>query len=138
MDPLSAVQEELFRRAGEQLRAGFGELVIQSPDEPAFFVGLGATGVRVDVEPLGEDEAILEAYCWLAQGLRIDAEVGLFLARRNVELRIGSLCIDDEDAIILQHGMFAESLVPGTLERIVRVLADLATELESELRSRFS
>lgn len=138
MEPLTVAQEALLGRTGERLRERFGELVVQSPDEPAFFVGLGATGVRIDVQPFGDDEAVLEAYCWLAQGLRVDAEVGLFLARENVELRIGSLCIDGENAILLQHALFTDSLTTDTLERVVRLLAGLGEQLESELRSRFS
>lgn len=138
MQPLTEAQRELFERAGAQLRAAFGELVVASADEPAFFVALGEPGVRVNVEALGEDEAVLEAYCWLARELSIDAEVAMFLARQNVELRFGSLCIDGEDAIILQHALFAESVVPEVLERVVRLLAAFGQELEPELRARFA
>ena len=132
-----APQRRLYEQAGRHLRAGFDELVLESPDEPAFFVRLGSVGVRVNVEPAGEDAAILEAYAWLARDLPIDAEVGLFLARRNVELRFGSLCIDAEDAVILQHALFEESVSEPALERLVRLLADTADTLDAELRSRF-
>ncbi len=129
-------QQRLYEEAGRCLRAGFGELVLESPDEPAFFVRLGSVGVRVNVEPAGEDAAILEAYAWLARDLAIDAELGLFLARHNVELQFGSLCVDVEDAVILQHALFEESVSEPVLERLVRLLAHTADTLDAELRAR--
>lgn len=130
-------QQELFVRTGEWLRGSFGELLLSSPDEPAYFVRLGPIGVRVNVEPIGEDDAVIEAYAWVARDLRVDAEVGLHLARQNVELRIGSLCIDDEDAIILQHVLFSDAASEAVLERVVRVLAGMAEQLDEDLRTRF-
>jgi hypothetical protein len=133
----SAAQQQLFARTGEWLRASFGELLLESSEEPAYFVRLGPVGVRVNVEAVGEDEAVIEAYSWVARGLRIDAEVGLHLARQNIELRIGSLGIDGEDAIILQHALFADAASEPVLERVVRVLAGVAEQLDDDLRTRF-
>ena len=133
----TAAHQRLFEQIGGFLRTGFDELVLASPDEPAYFVRLGAVGVRVNVEAAGEAEALIEAYSWLAPQLRIDAEVGLHLARLNVELRVGSLCIDAEDAIILQHALFAEAVSAPVLERLVRLLAHTAETLDAELRAEF-
>jgi hypothetical protein len=133
----TAAQEHLFGQVGTLLRAAFDELVLESPEEPAYFVRLGPLGVRVNVEVAGEDAAVVEAYSWLAPDLRVDAEVGLHLARQNVELRFGSLCIDAEDAIILQHALFPEAVSGAVLERLVRALAQTAETLDSELRVQF-
>lgn len=126
-----------MRRTDELLHASFGELVLASETEPAFFVALGPVGVRVNVESIGDDAAMVEAYAWIAQRVSITPELGLFLVQRNVELRFGSLCIDEEGAIVLQHALFAEAVGVDVLERLVRILAHLGEELDEELRERF-
>jgi hypothetical protein len=128
----------LYRQTGELLRLTFGERVQESPHEPAYFVGLGRIGVRVNVEPVGDGDAVLELYAWIAQGLSITPAIGVYLARRNVELRFGSLCIDGEDAIILQHALFSEAVSGVILERLVRVMAESAEALDDELKARFA
>jgi hypothetical protein len=120
------------------LRAAFGERVLTSPDERAYFVGLGRIGVRVGVEAVADGDAVLELYAWIAQGLAITPALGLYLVRRNVELRFGALCIDGEDAIILQDALFSEAAGGAMLERLVRVLAESAEALDDELKQRFA
>jgi hypothetical protein len=112
--------------------------VRESPDEPAYFVGLGRIGVRVNVEAVADGDAVLELYAWIAQGRAITPALGLYLARRNVELRFGALCIDGEDAIILQHALFSEAAGGVILERLVRVMAESAEALDAELTQRFA
>jgi hypothetical protein len=50
-----------------------------------------------------------------------------------VELSFGALCIDGEDAIILQHSLFRESVDEVVLPRLVGVLASTAESLDDEL-----
>lgn len=134
----NAAQAECHRRAGEDLRATFGELVRDAPAEPAYFVALGSIGVRVEVGAVGDDEAVIDVYSWLAQRLPITPELGLFLARRTAELGFGALSIDAEDAIILQHSLFAEGANAVVLPRLVALIASTAEVLDDELRARFS
>jgi hypothetical protein len=137
MDSLTDAQQLLLRLTGALLHASFDELVLASEEEPAFFVRLGAIGVRVNVEPIGDDSAIVEAYAWIGQELAITPELGLFLVQRNVELRVGALCVDQEGSIFLQHALFAESVNEVVLERLVRILATNAERLDDELTDRF-
>jgi hypothetical protein len=137
VQPATPAQDELYRRAGRHLRAAFGEPVLEAPDEPAYFVPLGSIGVRVNIEPIGEHDAVLQAYAWVAQGLPVTPEIGLYLAERNIELRFGSLCVDGEDAIILQHTLFSEATSETVLDRLVRAIAESAQTLDDELRLRF-
>jgi hypothetical protein len=137
VERLTAAQRELLASTGAKLRSAFGDAVIESPDEPAYFVGLGSIGVRVDVEPVGEDDAVIAAYSWIAQGLPVTPEVGLALAERNAELRFGALSVDGEGAIILGDALFAEGAAGQVLARLVRILAESAEALDAELRAGF-
>jgi hypothetical protein len=134
----TAAQRELLASTGAKLRAEFGDAVIESPDEPAHFVRLGSIGVRVDIEPAGDDDAVIAAYSWIAQGLRVTPEIGLVLAERNAELRFGALSVDGEGAIILGDALFADGASGSVLARLVRILAESAEALDAELRSRFA
>lgn len=138
MEPVNPAHEQLYRRTGGLLRNAFGERVLESPDEPAYFVPLGKIGVRVNVEPVADGDAVIESYSWIAQGLAVTPAIGLYLAQRNVELRFGSLGVDGEGAIILQHSLFSEGADSIVLERLVRVMAESAEALDGELRERFA
>jgi hypothetical protein len=120
------------------LGEAFGECVLIAPDQPSLFVRRGSIGVRLDVVDAPGGDALLECYAWVAQGLPITSELGLYLVKRNVELHFGALAIDGEGAIMLQHALFAGSVVDGGLVRLVRVLADTADVLDAEIRGRFS
>jgi hypothetical protein len=134
---MTPAQRELFARAGAQLRRCFEGQVAASEQEGAYFVAIGQGGVRVNVAALGEASAMLDACVWIGRGLTASAELGLYLARRNAELPIGSLCIDDDGQIFLQHALLAESVEPSALERVVRYLAHAAETLDEELQTRF-
>ncbi len=134
---MSDAVPSLHQRTGCQLRAAFGDSVLESPDEPAYFVPRGRIGVRVGVQPAGEDDAVLEVYSWIAQGLPVSPELGLYLAERNATLRFGLLSIDGEGAIILQHALFREETSEQTLARLVGVMAETADVLDRELLDRF-
>jgi hypothetical protein len=138
VEELTPVQRELLASTGHKLRSAFGDAVIESPDEPAYFVGLGSIGVRVEVEPVGADDAVIAAYSWIAQGLRVTAELALDLVQRNAELRFGALSVDGEGAIILGDALFADGASEKVLARLVTVLAATAEALDAELRERFA
>jgi hypothetical protein len=134
---VTTAQTELHQRVGVQLREAFGELVAEAPDGSAFFVPLGRIGVRVEVEAVGDGNALVEAYSWIARDLTVDDPLGSFLAHRNAGLRFGTLCVDGEGAVILRDALFPESVSKTVLARLVRLLADTADELDEELRKRF-
>lgn len=134
---MTSAQTDLHRHVGVQLAEAFGELVKEAPDGSAFFVPLGRIGVRVEVEAVGEENALVEAYCWIAQGLTVDDALGSFLAHRNAGLRFGGLCVDGEGAVIFRHALFAEAASKIVLARLVEVMANTADTLDEELRERF-
>jgi hypothetical protein len=133
---VTAAQTELRDRVGGYLRESFGELVREAPGEPAFFVAIGRTGVRVEIEAIGAEAAIVECYCWIAQGVLADEELGAFLAHRNASLRFASLCVDGEGAVVIRHAMFSEATSKDLLGRLVQTLAMAADELDLEILGR--
>jgi hypothetical protein len=138
LEPLTPPQQRLYTRTGELLRESFEDGVLALEEEPAYYVRLGRIGVRINVEPVGESDAVLETYSWVAQELETTSELGRYLAERNVQLRFGSLCIDGEGAILLQHALFAEATNEVVLTRLVRIMAESADALDQELRDRFA
>jgi hypothetical protein len=137
MSELTPAQRDLLDRIRPMLWEAFGERVLIAPDQPSLFVRRGSIGVRLDVVDAPGGDALLECYAWVAQGLPITPELGLYLVQRNVELHFGALAIDGEGAIMLQHALLAESVLDGVLVRLVRVLADTADVLDAEIRGRF-
>lgn len=127
----------LYEQAGKWLRRSFAGEVSEAEDESAYYVARGRIGVRVQVTPVGDEDVVLEAYSWVAQGLHVTPEVGLYLAERNAELRFGALEVDGEGAIILGHTLFADGAGEVVLVRLVEVLAETAEALDGELRRRF-
>jgi hypothetical protein len=129
-------QAELFDRTLVYLRESFGELVSSVPGDPALFVAIGRVGVRVEIEAVGEDAAIVECYSWIAQGAVVDEHLAAFLARRSASLRFASLCVDGEGAVIVRHALFSEGTSKELLARLVSSLAVAADTLDLEIRGR--
>jgi hypothetical protein len=138
--PVSTAQDELHRRVGAELREAFGELVQEAPapHEPAYFVALGRVGVRVEVEAVGSENALIETYSWIAQQLTVDDRFAAFLVRRNAGMRFSALCVDGEGAIILRQALFPEQLSKAVLVRLIELMSSTADTIDQELRERFA
>jgi Putative bacterial sensory transduction regulator len=130
---VTSAQTELHDRVATYLRESFGELLSHAPSEPAFFVALGRVGVRVEIEAVGADAAIVECYSWIAQSAVVDEHLAAFLSRRNASMRFASLCVDGEGAVIIRHALFAEATSKELLARLVGALAMAADELDLEI-----
>ena len=135
---VSTAQDELHRRVGVELREAFGELVQEAPHEPAYFVALGRIGVRVEVEAVGGENALIETYSWIAQQLTVDERIAAFLVRRNAGMRFSALCVDGEGAIILRQALFPEQLSKAVLVRLLELMSTTADTIDQELRERFA
>lgn len=136
--PVSSAQDELHQQVGAELREAFGELVREAPDEAAYFVALGRIGVRVEVEPVGGENALIETYSWIAQQLTVDDSIAAFLVRRNAGMRFAALCVDGEGAIILRQALFPEQLSKTVLVRLLELMSAAADTIDQELRERFA
>lgn len=134
---MSVAQEELLELTGRHLREAFGELVKDAPGEAAFFIPLGRLGVRVEIEAIGDQQALVEVYSWVAQRIVVDDGLTDFLVRRNAGLRFGALCVDGEGDIIFRHALFPDGAGKPVLRRLIEVMADTADTLDEEIRSRF-
>ena len=122
-------------RVGRWLRVAFGDAVAEAPSDPtAYYVAQGRIGVRVNVVPVGDGDAVIEAYSWIGQGVPITDWLGRYLAERNAELRFGTLSIDGEGAIILAHSLFGDGADEVVLPRLVRIISETADALDEELR----
>jgi hypothetical protein len=135
---MTATGDTLHHQLRRALHEAFGELVREAPEEPAFYVPCGRIGVRVEVEEVGDGNALIECYSWVAQGLPIDGHVCEFLVRRNAGLRFGALCVDGEGAIFLRHALFAEQLQEPVLARLIEILGSTADSIDDELTERFA
>ncbi len=137
MPELTPAQRDLLDQIGPILGRAFGDEVLVAPDQPSLFVRRGSIGVRVDVAPTPSGDAVVECYAWVAQDVAITAELGLYLAQRNVELHFGALAIDGDSAVMFQHALFADAVSEPVLVRLIRVLAQTADVLDAEIRARF-
>lgn len=135
---VSTAQDELHRRVGVELREAFGERVQEAPHEPAYFVALGRIGVRVEVEAVGGENALIETYSWIAQQLTVDDQITAFLVRRNAGMRFSALCVDGEGAIILRQALFPEQLSKTVLVRLLELMSATADTIDQELREQFA
>ena len=130
---MTSAQTELHDRVEGYLRESFGDLLSSAPSEPAFFVALGRVGVRVEIEAVGADAAIVECYSWIAQSALVDENLAAFLSHRNASMRFASLCVDGEGAVIIRHAMFSEATSKELLARLVQSLAAAADEVDLEI-----
>jgi hypothetical protein len=135
---VSTAQDELHARVGAELREAFGERVQEAPNEPAYFVALGRIGVRVEVEAVGSESALIETYSWIAQSLTVDDRIAAFLVRRNAGMRFSALCVDGEGAIILRQALFPEQLSKAVLVRLLELMSATADTIDQELREQFA
>lgn len=138
MDFANRAQQHCYEQAQRHLEGAFGPQVQEHPHEPSFFVATGRVGVRVDVTAVGEDDAVIDVLSWIAQGLPVTPDVGEWLARRAISLGFGALAIDGEDAIILQHSLFAEGANGVVLPRLVALMGTTADAIDAELREEFT
>lgn len=138
MDFANRAQEQCYTQAQRDLDGAFGERLQAHPAQPSLFVKQGRVGVRVDVTPVGADAAVIGVLSWIAQGLPVTPAVGEWLARRASRLNFGALAIDGEDAIVLQHALFAEGANGVVLPRLVVLMASTADAIDAELRAAFA
>ena len=134
---MTAAQQETHGLVRAALQEAFGAQVREAPSEPAFHVPLGRIGARVEVVAIGDSDAAIDVYAWIAQGLEATPEMAAFLAVRNAGLRFGALCVDGDGDVIFRHALFPDGASTAVLSRLVMVIATTAEDLDDELRSRF-
>ncbi len=130
-------QEDLYARVATYLRQGFGELAQASDDSPLFSIWLGNVGIRVAVEAVGEDRAVVDVATWLGRGVSVTEEVAHHLLRKNTELRFGTLGVDEDGDITFDYSLLGESVTKDALSRVVRIFSATADQLDNELMMRF-
>lgn len=137
MTPASEAYRECHELVGRCLREAFGELV-QSEDASTFLVPGGPYGMRVRVSPIGEDEAVVDVCTWLGRDLEATPQLARYLLEENARLRFGALAIDPDGDIVLAHALFPDALDGVALERLIKLMAAVAVEIEAELSRRFA
>lgn len=135
----SRVQEEAYRRMVQWLLEIFGDLVSLHPTVPAAMIILseGSPVVYVSALPIAEDMAVINARTFVVVGARITPGLMEFLLRENAGLPLGSLGLDQEDRIVLDHSFHGLSENPDDLRLAVSVVAGLADSLSHQIISRW-
>jgi hypothetical protein len=138
METKSEAYERCHALVASYLRQSFGELAEQRDDCDGFVVSLGDRYAYVSVRQMGDDDASLSVYAFPGWGIAVTPEVAMRLLQMNNEYRFGNLCVDDDGDIIFECALPAEGLTKGGLALIVRLISSSASEIEDELRMRFS
>src|SRR4051812_22226144 len=137
MELAHQAHEEAYTLVAGYLRQSFGDLAEADEERPYFSLALGRVGINVTVQAMGDDEAAINIYTWLAHGLEVTDEAARFLLERNGAFRVGRFSIDDDGDIMLDHTLLADTLSKAELATVVRWMSGIADEVEDELKMRF-
>lgn len=124
-----------YERVRACLRDLYGPLLIEADDVPSFRIPGGPWGVRVTVQPIGRDEAVVDVYTWLGRGVEVTPELARRLLERNASLRFVALELDEDGDIRLGGSLFAEHATPELLARLAELVATAADDVERAVRS---
>lgn len=121
----------------DTLRAAYGEDDVKGTERGVFFVRGGPNAIRVRVTPISGDAAIVDVYTWVGHDVEVTDDLCRYLLDRNTQIRFGKASIDRDGDILLEHSLFPEQLSATVLLRLVELVAELADQVEGELRKRF-
>jgi hypothetical protein len=138
MELQNQAHERCYAMVASYLKQSFGDLAEPSENDPSFYVALGRVGMYVTANSMGDDDASVSVYAWLARGLTITPEVASRMLELNAEYRFGALAVDSDGDIIYEHVLPAEGLTKGALATVVRLVSSGANEIDNELRMRFA
>jgi len=130
---LNGPQRDLFQHVGRCLCEAYGDDAGTASRQATFLVPVGPHGVRVTTCAVGDTEALVELYTWLADGVELTPSVTRYLLEKNACLRFGSLGIDADGDVLLADSLFAEHLNAVVLARHIELLGATANEVEREL-----
>lgn len=137
MELAHQAHEECYALVAAYLRQSFGELAEPDDEHPIFYVQLGRKMLRVGVDPVGDDLAVVEVFTWLGAGLPMTFEVIEHMLQQNGRLRFGALALDEDGDVLFHHSLAGEGLDKDFLATLIHIMADSADQLENELSVRF-
>lgn len=118
---------------GRCLCEAYGDHAGTASRQATYLVPVGPHGVRVSTCAVGENDALVELYMWLGDGMALTPSVMRYLLEKNACLRFGSLGIDEDGAVLLADSLFAEHVNAVALARHIELLGATADEVEREL-----
>lgn len=137
MEPATEAQRRTLDLVHECLREAFGPLLAEGERTPAFLVPGGPHGIRVAVQPVGEDEAVVDVFTWVGRDVEVTSEVARWLLERNAALRFVSLALDADGDVRIDAALFPENVSADELARVVALVAAAADDVDRELSERF-
>jgi type III secretion system-like peptide-binding chaperone len=133
VEKLTGAQRNLHVLVGRCLCEAYGDRAGTASRQATYLVPVGPHGVRVSTCAVGENDALVELYTWLGDGVDLTPSVTRYLLEKNAFLRFGSLGIDADGGVLLADSLLAEHVNAVELARHVELLGATADEVEREL-----
>ena len=130
---MTPAQRDLYELVGRCLCEAYGDHAGTASRQATYLVPVGPHGVRVTTCAVGDNDALVELYTWLGDGVELTPSITRYLLEKNARLRFGSLGIDGDGDVLLADSLFAEHVNAVALARLIELLAATADEVEREL-----
>lgn len=131
-------QEECYQKVKQWMYELFGEInVIDNDDFPLLSTTRGSTMVHVSVYPWVEDNPIINISSWVVKEPELCPELMEYMLHKNYEAAFASFCLNDENAISLEHTILGSTVDKEELKASVVNVAILADEYDDEIVERW-
>jgi T3SS (YopN, CesT) and YbjN peptide-binding chaperone 1 len=136
----SEAHKQVFERARGYLHSLFGEVNVTQTDD-AFALREGSTFVYVRTFPIGEQQAGVEIFSYVAIGVEVTQALMRFLLTYNMRLLFGGfgLSIDEDGTalVVLSHTILGDKMERVELYASVSAIARVADDLDDEIVGNF-
>jgi len=94
--------------------------------------------VHVICHQWGEDQVVVAVTAVTNQNMRIDPDLGMFLAEKNAQILFGKLCLyRDLNQVRFEHPLLGDFLNRDELVTAVKVVAASALSIGPEIQQRW-
>jgi len=133
----SDAQKACYEVVSDYMTQMFGEMAVQSNEEPGFGLNVGSAVVSLFVRPLGEDSAWIDSRSWVVTGPEKSADLYRYLLSENAKMRLGAFAVDEDGDVVFKYGIVGDALDKSALRAAVLAVAHTADEYDDEIVSRF-
>lgn len=115
----------------------YGEALQLDHRRPLMFVQHGSAITSVAVNPIDIHSSVLDFYSLIVRELETTPELMHWLLSANYRLRLGALSLDGEGDVVLRHSVMGDAVTRDELQILLRVLVELADQMDDEITRRF-
>jgi hypothetical protein len=130
-------QKACYEKVAQWMQELFGEMAMKRDDAPVFGVVLGSALAQISVHSWGDDDATVLVHAYVVTGAEAKPELMRFLLDRNAYTRFGSLGLDKDGDIVLQHSLIGSTCSKDSLRLAILLLLRTADELDDQIVSRW-